>query len=109
MSVSLLEHNDQSSPAGCGNTGNPVLRGNLTLVDAHCRETSSVLVPVKGMGSYRGDVDFSTEVSREIAEMGSLFDDGTGANQRHSATYIVDRKTAHLLDLSHQSGFAIDS
>jgi hypothetical protein len=72
---------------------------------------TSILVPIKGMSGDGGYVDFPTKVPREIAEMGSLLDDRTSTNESMSVIdlHILDQNSAHLLDLSHQSGFAIDS
>lgn len=72
---------------------------------------ASILVPIKGMCGDGGYIDFPTKVSREIAEMSSLLDDGTSTDVSMSVIgmNILDKNSAHLLDLSHQSGFAIDS
>jgi hypothetical protein len=72
---------------------------------------ASILVPIKGMSGDRGYIDFSTKVPREIAEMGSLLNDRTSTDESMLVIdiRILDQNSAHLLDLSHQSGFAIDS
>lgn len=43
---------------------------------------ASIFVPFKGVGSDGGDVDFTTEVTRKVAEMGSLLNDGSSTDRR---------------------------
>ena len=72
-------------PSGRGNTWNPVLGSNIALVNSHLGQLASVFIPFKGMSGYGRDVDLTTKVAREIAEVSALLDDGTSTvDARHT-------------------------
>ena len=64
-------------PRGGSDTRNAVLRSNLALVDRLLGQMTRVLIPLERVGGNRRDVDISTEISRQVAEVGALLDDGT--------------------------------
>ena len=65
---------------GCGGDArNPVFRLNLAFIDYNSTEFSSVFVPLQRVSDDGRDIHLSSKVPGEIAEMGSLFDDRTGA------------------------------
>ena len=68
-------------PCSSGDTWDPVLGSDFTLIDGYLGEVASVLVPFEGVGGNGRDVDVAAKVTREIAEMGSLFDDGARAER----------------------------
>jgi len=64
-------------PGGASHSGNPQLFGNLALVNRNSAKLTGSLVPLDRVSLNRGDVDISTEVSREITEVSTLLDNGT--------------------------------
>ena len=65
-------------PGRRGDTRDPVLRGNLTLVNGQLGQVAGVFIPFKRMGDYGGDVDLATKVAREITKVSALLDDRAG-------------------------------
>ena len=66
-------------PGGRGDTRDAVLGRDLALVDLLLRELAGLLIPLERVRNDGRDVDVATEVARQVAEVGALLDDGTGA------------------------------
>lgn len=66
-------------PGSRRDTRDPVLRGNLVLINGHLGQLAGVLIPFKRMSDYGRDVDLTTKVAREITKVGALLDDRAGA------------------------------
>ena len=62
-------------PGGRGDTRDPVLRGNLTLVNGDLGQVAGIFIPFKRMGGYGRDVDLTTKVAGEITKVSALLDD----------------------------------
>jgi hypothetical protein len=60
-------------------TRDAVLRGNLAFIYCLLAEVAWILVPLEGVSGDGRDVDVSTKVSRQIAKVGTLLDDGSTA------------------------------
>lgn len=71
---------------------------------------AGIFVPFKRVGSDGGNVNFTTEVARKVAEMGSLLNDGSSTDRigfSFSCGFTEKEVWTDLLDLSHQSGLAM--
>lgn len=66
-------------PGGAGDTGDPLLGGDLALVDGHLAEGAGGLKVLQGVGHDGVEVDLATKVPAQVAEVGGLLDDGTTA------------------------------
>ena len=69
---------------------------------------SCMLIPFQRVGNDTRDIDFSAEITGEVTEMSSLFDDWASAEIVMRCGYARKRKY-YLFDLVHQSGLAIAS
>jgi hypothetical protein len=56
-----------------------VLWSNSGLVYRLLPQVTRVLMPLKGVGSNRRDIDVSTEITRQVAKVRPLLDDRTTA------------------------------
>jgi hypothetical protein len=101
------------APSCRGDTRNPVLGLNLFFIDYDSAEFSSFLIPLQRVGSDGGYIHLSSKVAGKITEVSSLFDNRTGTivitPRCQGKLKRGDNGCNHLLDLSHQSGLAIDS
>lgn len=66
-------------PGGRGDTRDPVLGGNLALVNGQLGQLAGVFIPFKRMSDYGRDVDLTTKVAREITKVSALLDDRASA------------------------------
>lgn len=63
-------------PGSGGDTRNPVLRGNLALVNGHLGQVAGVFIPFERMSDHGRDVNLTTKVTGEIAKVSALLNDG---------------------------------
>jgi hypothetical protein len=84
---------DDHVPCSRGNPGNPVLRSKLDFLDRYFRQLTCFLVPLKGMRADRGHVDFTAKETREITEVGTLFDNRAGTG-RDMSFFFLQKKNA---------------
>lgn len=96
-------------PGGRSNTRDPVLGGNLALVNGYLGQVAGVFIPFKRMSGYGRDVDIPAKITREIAKVSALLNDRTSTTDGCRTQVFASIRPTHLLDLSHQSGLAIAS
>ncbi len=68
-------------PSGSRNTGNTVFGSDLAFVNLQLGQLACVFVPLKRMSLDAGVINFTTKITGEIAEMGSLLYNWTSTNQ----------------------------
>jgi len=77
-------------PSGGGDTRNPVLRGNLALVNGHLGQVAGIFIPFKRMSDHGRDVNLTPKVTGEIAKVSALLDDGASARLMSEPRICVD-------------------
>ena len=68
-------------PIGRGNAWNTVRRRDLRLVHRDFGKCSGGLIPFQGGSVKSGKVDIAAKVTRQVAEVSGLLDDGATPNK----------------------------